>query len=380
VESRGDVRRFRWGWSVNRGWLFHFDGPLNAAESARGLSACAPQNPLYSAPPMALLTQLPFDDAKELLLAYGFELSELTPLSAGSVNSNFFLKGRSLQDHREHSLFARIYEEQGEAGAAFELSLNRALKAADIRVADVVPAKSGNLYCMYKAKPFAIYEKLGGGVTCQARVTPPMARSVGAALAGVHSAPLGDLQLPESRFGYSGIEARLKSVEESGRKDLLPAVQRIRRLCDELLAQEALDLPKGLIHGDLFRDNVLVSGDHVVGLLDFESASEGTFAFDIMVTALAWCFGDSLDPSLTQALLEGYDSVRAVGPQERAGMKAEGRFACARFASTRLTDFSLRVAKGETPARDFGRFFERLTALEDGRWDAVLSRIVWRAT
>src|SRR5690606_32286937 len=63
--------------------------------------------------------------------------------------------------------------------------------------------------------------------------------------------------------------------------------------------------PETLIHGDLFRDNVLWQGGEISALLDFESASRGSAAFDLAVTMLAWCFGDDLDPALAAALAAG---------------------------------------------------------------------------
>lgn len=323
---------------------------------------------------MALLTPLSSEHAKALLTGYGLELTSLTPLAAGSVNSNFFLEARRSANASSSSerFFARIYEEQGAAGATFELLLNEALDRVDIPVARPVRRLDGSLFATHEGKPFALYERLNGEVTCQKLVTPARARSVGAALARVHSAPLGDLEVGPSRFDFDGIIERLGRVRASGRKDLLPAVERLEALTHRLRHERPKDLPEGLIHGDLFRDNVLISGDEVVGLLDFESASRGSFVFDLMVTLLAWCFGDKLDAELVRAMVEGYVSVRPLTPQEREALLIEGSVACARFATTRLTDFSLRVPAGEKPGRDFGRFFARLAALEEGELDAAL--------
>jgi Ser/Thr protein kinase RdoA (MazF antagonist) len=168
------------------------------------------------------------------------------------------------------------------------------------------------------------------------------------------------------------IRERLKRVEDSGRPGLQEPVLRLRRDCARLEGERHQNLPMGLIHGDLFRDNVLLEGNEVCALLDFESASYGCFAYDLMVTVLAWCFGDALAEGLVAELLRGYLSVRSLSEAERGALVTEGAFACVRFATTRLTDFSLRVAEGETPGRDFRRFFLRQDALETG----VLTRIL----
>lgn len=328
---------------------------------------------------MALLTPLSRDQARSLLVPYGLELLELSPLAAGSVNSNFFLDVRPSTEStggRRRSLFARIYEEQGDGGAEFELLLNEALNRADIPVARPVRKADGSLFAWHDGKPFAVYERLDGEVMCQKMVTPARARNVGIALARVHCAPLGDLVVGPSRFDFDGILERLERVRASGRTDLLPAVEELEALTSELRSERSTDLPEGLIHGDLFRDNVLIQGEEVSGLLDFESASRGPFVFDLMVTLLAWCFGDGLDATIARAMVEGYLTVRTLESSELEAMEIEGSVACVRFATTRLTDFSLRVPAGDTPGRDYRRFFDRLEALRGGELKAALSGLV----
>jgi len=311
---------------------------------------------------MAILTQLPFDAARELLSAYDFRLLELQPLVAGSVNSNFFVRVQEV-DGAERQLFARIYEEQVGAGAEFELRLNQALSQAAIPVARPVVARSGRLYCEYQGKPFAVYERLSGEITCQKQVNASRCYSLGRALAQVHLAPLSGLVLQPSRFGFEQIKQRLVTVIASARPSLVPAARELQVECERLEKQRDLSLPAGLIHGDLFRDNVLLRDDQVTGLLDFESASLGMYAYDLMVTILAWCFGDELEPDLVAAVLAGYTSLRPLTPKERSALVLEGEVVCLRFATTRLTDFSLRVAEGQTPTRDYRRFLARKAEL-----------------
>jgi homoserine kinase type II len=324
---------------------------------------------------MALLTTLPFPDAKKLLVAYGLELKDLLPLSAGSVNSNFFLTARGGPAAGER-YFARLYEEQDEAGARFEVEVNRALLTANQRVARPVLTKAGEPVLLYRGKPFAVYERLDGEVLCQARVTEAAARSVGGALAGVHLADLGSLPVPEGRFGSEGIRSRLDQVEASARPDLTDAIERARALLSDVEAKRNPGLPSGLTHGDLFRDNVLVSGQSVSGLLDFESACKGAYVYDLMVTILAWCYGDGFQANLVKAMVEGYVRVRPLSAEEVSAMTSEGAFACLRFVATRLTDFSLRVSPGERPVRDFERFFSRMSALMTGDVQRAIEGVV----
>lgn len=313
---------------------------------------------------MALLTALSFEDATQLLSGYGLTLTSLSPLVEGSVNSNFFLE--AVRDGEKQSLFARIYEEQQDEGALFELKVSLALAEAEIPVARPLARQDGSLLAHAGGKPFAVYQRLTGEVICQKRVNVTMCRSVGRALAQVHQAELSDLKVPESRFNFAGLIQRLERVTASGRADLVLAAERVRTLALEAQAARDLSLPQGLIHGDLFRDNVLIQRDAVSGLLDFESASKGPYVYDLMVTLLAWCFSDKLEPELAREMVAGYQSERPLTAKEKSAMVTEGSIACLRFATTRMTDFSLRVPEGETPARDYRRFFERLSALQAG--------------
>jgi homoserine kinase type II len=130
-----------------------------------------------------------------------------------------------------------------------------------------------------------------------------------------------------------------------------------------------------VIHGDLFRDNVLWQGGEIAALIDFESAAHGPFCFDVTVTVCAWCYGSGFSSRLVRALLGGYMAVRPLGAEEREGLVVEGAIACLRFATTRITDFSMRAEAGQPPVRDYRRFLSRLDELEAGALDKALATI-----
>ena len=121
---------------------------------------------------------------------------------------------------------------------------------------------------------------------CQAGVTPADAGRVGEALARVHEA--GGAEVAEKgRFELDALETRLDRIGASGDPRFAPMVPALRDTLRRTQASRDPGLPAGLMHGDLFRDNVLwdASGE-VSALLDFESACQGTFTYDLMVAAL----------------------------------------------------------------------------------------------
>ncbi len=111
---------------------------------------------------------------------------------------------------------------------------------------------------------------------------------------------------------------------------------------------------RGLIHGDLFRDNVLFDGARLVGVLDFEQASGGSFVYDLAVCINDWAWADGPRRQTARALVAGYDGVRALPPADRAALPVEVRAAAARFTITRITDVHLPgICNPDKNFRDF---------------------------
>jgi homoserine kinase type II len=100
-------------------------------------------------------------------------------------------------------------------------------------------------------------------------------------------------------------------------------------------------LPSGVIHADLFNDNVLFLHDRLSGLIDFYFACNDAFAYDVAICLNAWCFepDKSFNATKGRALLQGYESVRPLGPDERKGLPRLARGAALRFLLTRLYDW-----------------------------------------
>ena len=316
---------------------------------------------------MALLTALALADAKRLGRTYGVELESIEALSVGSVNSNFRATAR---DGRK--LFARLYEEQGQVGAEGELALLDGLAAEGIPVSTPLP-RSGPVPTL-GAKPFAVFPWVEGEILCIPRVTPEACRRVGRALAQVHLATPKLSRLGPGRFAPADMLERLARVErEALRPALAPDLLHVRALYERYLAEREPSLPHGVVHGDLFRDNVLWQGGEIAALLDFESAFHGPFVYDLMVTIAAWCYRDAFELPLVAALVEGYEAARPLGADERRAVRVEGALACLRFATSRITDFELRAREGERPARDFRRFLARLDAIATGELASVLA-------
>jgi len=302
---------------------------------------------------------------------FGLEVASVEALSAGSVNSNFAFTTRDGVRY-----FARLYEEQGRDGALSELLLVAGLAQAGVPVVQCLPRADGAGVGAFQGKSFAVFPWLDGEILCQGRVSEPACQRLGAALARMHLTTPALARPPEGRFRITDLRQRLVRIEREEREEFLDDVARIREaLAHYELERISQSAPRGVIHSDLFRDNVLwKTNGELAALLDFESACEGAFAYDVMVTIFAWCYSDKFEHALVEAFLRGYHAVRPIVGPEVAALKVEGAVACLRFATTRVTDFSLRVPRGTPPVRDYRRFLARLTALEAGDLDACFAR------
>ncbi|MFM5893983.1 MAG: phosphotransferase, partial [Novosphingobium sp.] len=131
----------------------------------------------------------------------------------------------------------------------------------------------------------------------------------------------------------------------------------------DITASWPADLPCGTIHADLFCDNVLMLGSEVTGLIDFYFACTDILAYDVAVTHAAWCFSDDgarFDPALSEALLQGYESIRPLSQDERAALPLLARGAALRFLMTRAYDWLHTPADALVTRKDPLAFSRRL--------------------
>ncbi len=315
---------------------------------------------------MATFTSL--DSADIDAIAGLFAIGSVTGwrvIEAGTINSNYAV------DTADATVFVRVNEGKQEDDVAYEATLVDQLAAAGVSTPRPLAAAERR-YAVHGGKLISAFPWVPGGHIAVTDTTPVHTAAVGAALAQLHLAGL-DVDVPE-RLGiytFDRIVDRYQGFCDSADPALAAANTAIADEIDWLRSQQAVRAAasRGIIHGDLFRDNVLFDGDELVALIDFEQASTGSFAYDIAVCINAWCYrNNDFDKQLVAGLIEGYERTRPLTVGDRQAIHTETRLAAMRFTVTRITDVYLAETGAE--GKDFRDYLARLVRLRE--MDSIL--------
>jgi homoserine kinase type II len=309
---------------------------------------------------MAVYTEVDLASASALFERLGLgPVTDLLGIRSGIENTNYY--ANTARGQWVLTLFERLPAEQ----LPYYLQLMQHLAARGIPVPAPQPAADGSLVHQVAGKPAAVVTRLPGSH----RYLPdsPHCAQVGAMLARMHSAALDFApQQPHLR----GVDWWRETVPV-----VLPylPIEKARLLQDELAFQQQLAaspaaaaLPRGPIHADLFRDNVMfddtAGDDRLCGFFDFYFAGTDSFLFDVAVCLNDWCsdtHSGQLDEARATAFVAAYNGVRPLLPVERRLLPALLRAAALRFWLSRLWDFYLPRSAALLQAKD-PAFFERL--------------------
>ncbi len=306
---------------------------------------------------MAVYTTLGAAELAALIGEYGVgTLVSAKGIAEGVSNSNWLIE--TTQDR----FILTMYEQRvALEDLPFFLGLLDHLAAKGSPVPRTIHDRAGAAFRMVRGKAVALIEFLPGISVDVPR--PAQARAVGEALAGLHlnSADFegerpNTMALPAWRELFSGCgKDGLSSIDPA-----LPDL--VAEELDLLGTAWPSELPRSVIHADLFPDNVLLLGDRVSGLIDFYFACTDLAAYDLAVTHAAWSFArdGAFRPEIAEALMQGYSSRRALSQEEHAALPILARGACMRFMATRCYDWLHTPADALVTRKDPLDFARRL--------------------
>ena len=302
---------------------------------------------------MAVFTEVSFDEATAFLRFLNLgQLQNIKGAAGGIENTNYFVD--TDQGHYVLTLFERLTFEQ----LPFYLHLMKHLAAGGIPVPDPVADLKGNILHRLKGKPAAVVNKLRGH--SELAPTPVHCAGVGEMLARLH---LAGLDYPRQQPNLRGLNWWNETVPVV-LAHLTPEQRSL--ILGELAYQNHIaassayrSLPRGVIHGDLFRDNVMFENGQLTGFFDFYFASCDTFLFDIGICLNDWCIdleSGKLNAARADAFMAAYQGIRLLTMQERSLLPALQRAGALRFWVSRLWDFHLPRDAAVLKAHDPGHF------------------------
>ncbi|MBQ1766830.1 MAG: homoserine kinase [Aquincola sp.] len=318
---------------------------------------------------MAVFTEVSVDEARNFIAPLGVgNLTELRGIRAGIENTNYFVT----TDGGEYVL--TIFERLGFEQLPFYLHLMQHLAQRGIPVPDPRADAQGRILHTLKGKPAALVDKLEGGH----QLAPDLhhCQQVGSMLARMH---LAGQDYPRQQPNLRGLAWWTDTIPT-----VLPHLtpEQHALITEELAFQQALAaspacqaLPRGPIHADLFRDNVMFAGlpghERLTGFFDFYFAGVDSFLFDIAVCLNDWCIdldSGALVEERAAAFVAAYETQRPLDGNEHRLLPALMRAAALRFWTSRLWDFHLPRDAALLKPHDPTHFERVLRARIDKPW------------
>lgn len=284
---------------------------------------------------MAVYTEVSDEQLRAFVALYAIgDLVSFSGIAEGVENSNFMLRTTG------GTFILTLYEKRvREEELPFFIALMRHLSARGISCPLPIQARDGAALGVLCGRPAAIVSFLEG--MWPRRVEVFHCAALGEAMARIHGAAA---DFPLSRDNALSVAGWSHLVD-----DTASAADQVQLGLGELVAAEfdylkrawPSDLPHGIIHADLFPDNVFFRGEVLSGVIDFYFACSDALAYDITICLNAWCFdGDrGFNVTKARALLAGYERVRPLTVSERAALITLARGAALRFLLTRLYDW-----------------------------------------
>ena len=285
---------------------------------------------------MAVYTQISIDELNVFLSKYNIDnINEFSGIKGGTSNSNYLLTA----DNKKFIL--TIFEERtNQENLPFYFDLMNHLNAHDIKCPEVIKDKQGNFSNSIKQKHAVITSFLTG--SSLEKIQPIHCSNLGLTIAKMHNASEKLNIKRENELGFDKlgiIIEKLKTYKKHIDDEKLKFIE------DEFLflsREINKDLPSGIIHADLFPDNIFFEENNLTGIIDFYFSCNDFYAYEIAICLNAWCFEDSnneFNPTKAKYLLGSYNQERKFSNEEVEALPLLARASALRYLLTRLLDF-----------------------------------------
>ena len=287
---------------------------------------------------MAIYTKLSENNLKEFFLKYNLgKLLNYKGIQEGIENTNYFIqtdKGKFI---------LTVYEKRiEEKDLPFFMGLMRNLFDANFPSPEPIINKNGNYITEISGKKAAVVSFLEG--SAKKNLSPDNCHEVGIQAAKLHVITKNLTGKRENNLSVNSWKKIYKNVQKDCSRIHSNLARIIERNLDEIESNWPKNIPSGIIHADLFPDNIFFKGNNLTGIIDFYFSCYDFYAFEITICLNALCFEgqkENLSFNVTKAkkFIDGYSTIRKLSEEEKKSLKILCQGAAIRFLLTRVFDY-----------------------------------------
>lgn len=307
---------------------------------------------------MAVYTPFEASDLNHVASTFGLgEIREAHGIPQGSINTNYRLETAQGRFFLRHTL-VRSAED-----LTFEADLLDHLHASALPAPSLIRTTDGRPFAELKGGRACVFRWLAGEEKTRAQLSWDVLWALGRELGKLHRVGASFMGERANPYGPAVVRGWLQGLAQHRDGSVAEVA---RELSAALPHGETLGdlVPRGVIHADLFLDNVKWLGDRVSALFDFEMACRDALVLDVAITLNAWCFDGAYQPQLCRAFITGYEEERPLTPTEPVALHRAAIFGAVRYTASRIRDFHLSDLPADrlTP-KDFRTYLARVRAL-----------------
>tara|TARA_Y100000590_G_scaffold390763_1_gene466855 strand:+ start:1566 stop:2510 length:945 start_codon:yes stop_codon:yes gene_type:complete len=258
------------------------------------------------------------------------ELSYFEGIDEGIENTNYFFKTKA-QKYVLTIYENKITERIKQKNLSFFIELINFLRKKNFPTPKIISNNKNKQLNTYKKKQFSIVEFIDGKIT--KKINNQHCYKLGKILATLHKKTLGFKNKRKNDFSLKEWHALTKRIKLSKKGALF-----LKEEINYIKKNWPKNLPMGIIHGDLFPDNVFFKNNNIVGVIDLSNACNDFFCYDLSICINAWCYKKNLDINKMKNLIKGYNSVRKLENNEIRNINFFLRVSSLRFYLSRLMD------------------------------------------
>lgn len=301
------------------------------------------------------------DDNDFALVAREFGLGAFhgaTGIPQGSINTNYRIECAAGR------FFLRHTTVRSEADLQFEADLLAHLQESAFPAPHLLRTTRGPAFIELRGGRVSVFGYLSGEELTRAQFGTDHAERLGATLGKLHRVTNSFGGSRANPYGPERVSGWLQELAQHADAELAEIARELQRYLETSQLTTGELVPRGVIHADLFMDNVKWLGDRVSAFFDFEMACRDAFTLDIAITLNAWCFDGEYKPDLCQAFVRGYQVERKLQSSERLDLFHQALFGAVRYTASRIRDFHLSpLPPDKLFKKDFRTYLARARAL-----------------